>query len=48
MATKDPVCGMTIEESEAAATVRYGEQVYWFCSLACKARFEEHPDRYAD
>lgn len=48
MATKDPVCGMSIEEAEAAATVRYGDRIYSFCSVACRERFEEHPERYAD
>jgi YHS domain-containing protein len=43
---KDPVCGMTIEDSDAVATVEYGGKTYYFCSTDCAASFEEDPEDY--
>lgn len=45
--TKDPVCGMAIEENKAAATATHQGQTYHFCSESCKTKFLENPDRYA-
>ncbi|HXG36673.1 MAG TPA: YHS domain-containing protein [Dehalococcoidia bacterium] len=42
----DPVCGMEIDEHRAAAVFEYEGTPYYFCSLACKERFEEDPDNY--
>lgn len=47
MAAKDPVCGMPVQESNAAATVEHGDRRYQFCSIACKTAFEQAPERYA-
>lgn len=44
---KDPVCGMTIEQSSAAGTSRYQGQTYYFCSTECLRRFEANPAKYA-
>lgn len=44
---KDPVCGMQVDERSAAATAEYRGKVYCFCSAACKATFERHPEKYA-
>lgn len=41
--TKDPVCGMQVDESKAAATSNYKEQTYHFCSVSCKEQFEKDP-----
>lgn len=46
MAVKDPVCGMTIEESEAFATVVHEGTTYSFCSQHCKEAFEANPGDY--
>ena len=43
---KDPVCGMTIEDTRAAATVVYNGTTYYFCSKGGAARFEKDPQRY--
>jgi Cu+-exporting ATPase len=43
---KDPVCGMTIEDSEAAATSVHEGKTYYFCSQACKDNFDKDPDKY--
>jgi Cu+-exporting ATPase len=46
MAAIDPVCGMTVEEDEAAATADYQGKTYYFCSAGCKKDFEEDPEAY--
>ncbi len=48
MKVKDPICGMTIEEKEAAATSVYQGKTYHFCSLSCKKKFDENPASYAE
>lgn len=47
MKVLDPVCGMTIEEKDAAATFVYQEKAYHFCSTSCKEKFEKDPETYA-
>ena len=44
--TKDPVCGMSVDEKKAAATVEHGGRTYYFCSPHCKATFEKAPEKY--
>lgn len=44
---KDPVCGMTLESEQAAATVTHKGQTYHFCSPMCKTKFAMNPDKYA-
>jgi YHS domain-containing protein len=43
--TKDPVCGMNIDETKAI-TAQHGAKTYYFCSQACKATFEKDPAKY--
>ncbi|HEV2914033.1 MAG TPA: heavy metal translocating P-type ATPase [Pyrinomonadaceae bacterium] len=43
----DPVCGMSIDPAKAAAQVEYRGETLYFCSAACKERFEADPARYA-
>ncbi len=45
-AARDPVCGMRVDKRRAAGSVRVGDRVYLFCSLACKDRFREDPERF--
>ena len=40
----DPVCGMTVEQDDAAGAWEHAGQVYLFCSVACLERFREDPD----
>jgi P-type Cu+ transporter len=42
----DPVCGMTVDPSSAAGKATYQNQVYYFCSKGCLAKFEANPDKY--
>lgn len=44
--TIDPVCGMKIRKSRAAATSRYGGRAFYFCHRACKEAFDEEPRKY--
>ena len=45
MAT-DPVCGMAIEQTKAAATLEVGGVTYYFCSRGCRTEFESgHPQK---
>ena len=44
---RDPVCGMTIERDEAAATSEYQGKTFYFCNPGCKAKFDAEPGRYA-
>jgi len=48
MATvKDPVCGMQIESTAAAASEDYEGKTYYFCSDACQQRFVASPLHFA-
>lgn len=44
----DPVCGMQIEESDAAGTSEHQGKRYHFCSTSCKQKFDESPEKYAN
>ena len=43
---KDPVCGMTVDEDNAAATVEHEGTTYYFCSQDCAEEFSENPEDY--
>jgi Cu+-exporting ATPase len=47
MNVKDPVCGMTIDEKDAAGTSVYEGKTFYFCSTNCKEKFEKEPAKYA-
>jgi P-type Cu+ transporter len=42
----DPVCGMKIVSSEAAAKAEYKGKTYSFCMEGCKEKFLENPEKY--
>lgn len=44
----DLVCGMSVHGGSAARRSEYRHQVYYFCSTACRDKFEERPAFYAD
>jgi YHS domain-containing protein len=44
---KDVVCGMQVEPAQAAASSQHQGKTYYFCSTACKAKFEAKPDQFA-
>jgi YHS domain-containing protein len=43
---KDPVCGMDVDENDAAATSEYNGKTYYFCAKGCKVAFDKEPERY--
>jgi YHS domain-containing protein len=43
---KDPVCDMTVNPQNAAASIQYQGQTYYFCSQLCKIMFEREPEKY--
>lgn len=42
----DPVCGMEVNEENAAATSEYEGKTYYFCAPGCKAAFDKEPEKY--
>jgi P-type Cu+ transporter len=46
MKVTDPVCHMTIEESEATGISTYKGKTYYFCSKPCKENFDKDPESY--
>ena len=42
----DPVCKMTIQDTEAAATSSYKGVTYYFCAEQCKKAFDKEPEMY--
>ncbi len=46
--TKDPVCGMQIDEELAEDSSEYRGKEYFFCSEECKEQFDQDPARYAE
>lgn len=45
---KDPVCGMTIDASNAAGTSEYKGETYYFCSPVCNEKFDANPAQFAE
>ena len=48
--TKDPVCGLNVDESKAKAAgfqSTFKNQTFYFCSEGCQQHFEKNPERYA-
>ena len=48
MKVTDPVCGMEIEDSDAAGTSEREGRTYYFCSAACKERFDADPGSFTN
>lgn len=44
--TKDPVCGMQVDENKAPATSTYQGQKYAFCGTECKEKFDKNPQAF--
>jgi Cu+-exporting ATPase len=43
---KDPVCGMTVDPSKAAAKQEFRGNTYYFCSTRCAERFAKDPEKF--
>jgi len=46
MAT-DPICKMTVAETDARYTGMHEGKKFFFCSAACKQQFDKNPQKYA-
>lgn len=44
---KDPVCGMVFEADQAAGNSEYRGKKIYFCSLACKEKFDRAPEQFS-
>jgi Cu+-exporting ATPase len=42
-AATDPVCGMRVSAGKGTPSVQRGGKTYYFCSDACRQRFEKQP-----
>ncbi|WP_372641810.1 heavy metal translocating P-type ATPase [Hyphomicrobium sp.] len=43
---RDPVCGMSVDPSNAKQRSEYGGHWYYFCSTTCKTKFDAAPTSY--
>ena len=46
--TKDPVCGMQVDETKATETADFDGKKFYFCAAKCKETFNKDPKKYAD
>jgi P-type Cu+ transporter len=42
----DPVCGMTVNPQNAAGSIEYKGQTYYFCRAHCLQKFREDPEQF--
>jgi len=42
----DPVCGMEVDEDQAAAQYEYKGKQYYFCAVGCKDKFAQNPEQF--
>jgi Cu+-exporting ATPase len=42
----DPVCGMEVDPSKAAAEYTHEGKTYYFCADACRQKFAKEPGRF--
>ncbi|MGI8742294.1 MAG: YHS domain-containing protein [Bryobacteraceae bacterium] len=46
--TTDPICGMQVNEQDAAGQSEYNGKTYYFCSPGCKQKFDQDPAQFAN
>lgn len=46
-AKKDPVCGMTVDESHSPHKCDHNHKHYSFCSKECLTKFKQNPKQFA-
>jgi YHS domain-containing protein len=44
---KDPICGMVVDEKEAAGKSQHKGKTYYFCAPGCQKEFDGDPGKYA-
>ena len=45
-ASKDPVCGMTVDPAKARGQAQYHGKTYFFCCPRCETKFRADPEKY--
>jgi Cu+-exporting ATPase len=45
---KDVVCGAQVDEEATSHKSDYDGKTFYFCSPACKAKFDQRPEVYAN
>jgi YHS domain-containing protein len=45
--TKDPVCGMNVDEKKAKFRSEHMGKTYYFCAESCKTTFDKNPSKFA-
>jgi YHS domain-containing protein len=45
--SKDPICGMNVDEKTAKFKSDYKGKTYYFCSQMCKTTFDKDPAKYS-
>lgn len=48
MTVTDPVCGAVIDAEDAAASLDFEGQTYYFCCEDCLEEFESAPEAYVE
>ena len=43
---KDPICGMTVDKTNARYKSEFQGKMFYFCCAGCKQTFEQEPQRY--
>jgi YHS domain-containing protein len=44
--SKDPVCGMNVDEKSAEFKSEYNGTSYYFCAAGCKKAFDNDPEKF--
>ncbi len=44
--TKDPVCGMELNQENTAERSEYAGKTFYFCSDQCRNKFDQNPSEY--
>jgi len=48
ISVEDPVCHMKLDENATKFKSEHKGKTYYFCSLACKKKFDEDPEKYLE
>lgn len=43
---RDPVCGVELDEPRTFTQAEHDGQIYYFCSMECRKKFETDPDHF--
>ncbi len=43
---RDPICGMSVDETKAKFRSEHEGRSFYFCSTHCKNTFDKDPHRY--